>query len=162
MTYLIYILIAGVGGFIFGWIAKGTFALRPFNYIQGKNAREPYFAKVAPDELEEIREEAREALTERTEQRKEKILDFMSHEAAHQEELKGCKVGHNSAGSTGSPQVGRDGQHQNKQGIICSDVEKLLGVSNGTANRYLNALEDEGKVKQVGERGSSVYYTLSN
>jgi len=42
--------------------------------------------------------------------------------------------------------------------ITNDEVEKLLGVSNATAERYLNELEKEGKLKQVGNTGKSVYY----
>lgn len=38
------------------------------------------------------------------------------------------------------------------------DLESLLGVSNTTVGRYLEELEQAGKIKQVGETGRSVYY----
>lgn len=41
-----------------------------------------------------------------------------------------------------------------------NDVEKLAGVSNATAERYLNELEKEGKLTQHGTIGQSVSYTL--
>ena len=37
-------------------------------------------------------------------------------------------------------------------------VEMLLGISDATATRYLDELEKEGKVRQVGKTGSGVYY----
>ena len=40
-----------------------------------------------------------------------------------------------------------------------NDVEKLAGVSNATAERYLDALEKEGKLTQHGVIGQSVFYT---
>mgnify|MGYP002632662265 CR=1 FL=1 len=40
------------------------------------------------------------------------------------------------------------------------DVEKLLGVSNASAERYLNELEGEGKLTQHGQTGRGVFYTL--
>jgi Fic family protein len=44
-------------------------------------------------------------------------------------------------------------------GKITNDqVEKLLAVSDATAERYLNDLEAEGLIKQVGKDGQSVYY----
>lgn len=49
-------------------------------------------------------------------------------------------------GSASSPQVTND------------EVEKLLHVSDATATRYLNALEKEGKIKQVGKTGKGVHY----
>lgn len=41
-----------------------------------------------------------------------------------------------------------------------NDVEKLAGVSNATAERYLDELEKEGKLTQHGIIGQSVFYTL--
>src|SRR3989344_1081145 len=41
-----------------------------------------------------------------------------------------------------------------------NDVEKLAGVSNATAERYLAELEKEGKLTQHGTIGQSVFYTL--
>lgn len=39
------------------------------------------------------------------------------------------------------------------------DVEKMLGVSDATAERYLNELEKEGKLTQHGIIGQNVFYT---
>ncbi len=44
--------------------------------------------------------------------------------------------------------------------ITNNDVEKLLNVSDATATNYLQELENEGKIKQVGETGRSVFYKL--
>jgi predicted HTH transcriptional regulator len=41
-----------------------------------------------------------------------------------------------------------------------NDVEKLLGVSDSTAERYLDELEKEGTILQNGITGRSVFYTL--
>lgn len=41
-------------------------------------------------------------------------------------------------------------------------IEMMLGISDATAERYLNELEKEGKVKQVGDIGSGVYYERLN
>ena len=41
-----------------------------------------------------------------------------------------------------------------------NDVEKLVGVSNATAERYLDELEKEGKLTQHGAIGQNVFYTL--
>lgn len=59
---------------------------------------------------------------------------------------------------------------ENKQKILAfvqehgkvqnNDVEKLAGVSNATAERYLDELEKEGKLVQHGVIGQSVFYTL--
>ncbi len=58
---------------------------------------------------------------------------------------------------------------ENKQKILAfvqehgkiqnNDVEKLVGVSNATAERYLDELEKEGKLTQHGTIGQSVFYT---
>ncbi len=37
-------------------------------------------------------------------------------------------------------------------------IEQLLGISDATATRYLEELEKEGKIRQVGKTGQSVYY----
>jgi Fic family protein len=42
--------------------------------------------------------------------------------------------------------------------ITNNDIEKLLGVSDATATRYLDELEKEGLIKQVGITGNAVYY----
>lgn len=41
-----------------------------------------------------------------------------------------------------------------------NDVEKLVGVSNATAERYLDELEKEGELTQHGSIGQNVFYTL--
>ncbi len=58
---------------------------------------------------------------------------------------------------------------ENKQKILAfvqehgkiqnNDVEKLAGVSNATAERYLDELEKEGKLTQHGSIGQGVFYT---
>jgi|GEM_PF-495023 len=49
-------------------------------------------------------------------------------------------------GSTSPPQVTND------------EVEKLLHVSDATATRYLDTLEKEGKIRQVGKTGKYTHY----
>ncbi len=46
-----------------------------------------------------------------------------------------------------------------KDKICNSDVQKLLGISQSSATRYLDDLEAEGKIKQIGKIGQSVFYT---
>ena len=41
-----------------------------------------------------------------------------------------------------------------------NDAEKLVGVSNATAERYLDELEKEGKLTQHGSIGQGVFYSL--
>ena len=48
---------------------------------------------------------------------------------------------------------------QTNEKIQNNDVEKLVGVSNATAERYLDELEKEGKLTQYGVIGQGVYYT---
>lgn len=46
-----------------------------------------------------------------------------------------------------------------KKRVTNNDVESLLGVSDATATRYLQELEEEGKVRQRGKK-KGVYYDL--
>ena len=45
-----------------------------------------------------------------------------------------------------------------KQRVANQDIERLLGVSDATATRYLEELEKSGYIRQVGTTGQSVYY----
>jgi len=47
-----------------------------------------------------------------------------------------------------------------QEAVSNNDVEKLLGVSDATATRYLSELEREGKVQQIGTTGRGVEYKL--
>lgn len=47
---------------------------------------------------------------------------------------------------------------QNGNEINNGDVRKMLNVSDTTACRYLNDLEKEGLIKQIGSDGPKVYY----
>ncbi|HXV27115.1 MAG TPA: winged helix-turn-helix domain-containing protein [Candidatus Paceibacterota bacterium] len=42
--------------------------------------------------------------------------------------------------------------------VTNSDVQKALGISDATATRYLEALEQEGLIRQIGTTGRWVYY----
>jgi len=46
-----------------------------------------------------------------------------------------------------------------KSKITNDEVEKFLHVSDATATRYLSQLEKEGKIKQSGKTGKSVFYS---
>ena len=48
----------------------------------------------------------------------------------------------------------------NKPSVTNNDVEELLGVSDATATRYLNELEQEGRIQQIGKTGRGVEYIL--
>ncbi len=45
-----------------------------------------------------------------------------------------------------------------KEKAANNDIEALLGVSDATATRYLDELEKEGRIRQVGQTGRYVYY----
>lgn len=49
---------------------------------------------------------------------------------------------------------------QDNEKIVNNDIEKLLGVSDSTATRYLDELEKENKIVQIGTTGNAVYYVL--
>jgi len=49
---------------------------------------------------------------------------------------------------------------EEKERATNNNIEKLLGVSDATATRYLDELEKEGKVRQIGATGHAVYYIL--
>ena len=49
---------------------------------------------------------------------------------------------------------------QEHEQIKNDDVEKLAGVSNATAERYLSELEKEGRLTQHGKIGQGVFYTI--
>ena len=135
MFYIILagvVVVAGVIGFVFGRKAGGA--------VDGKD--EPYFATASTDELQDIQWEAQEALNERTQMRKGKVLNMMRHEAEAQGKLEECS------------------REEVVAGITRADVEELLDVSEGTARKYLNILEEEGKIEQVGERGRGVRYVV--
>lgn len=44
--------------------------------------------------------------------------------------------------------------------ITNNDVEKLLGVSDATATRYLDALEKQGKIEAFGKSAKTAFYRL--
>ena len=46
-----------------------------------------------------------------------------------------------------------------KETIVNNDIQKLLGVSDATATRYLDELEKSGFLKQMGKTGQSVFYS---
>lgn len=94
-------------------------------------------------ELADLRIESKEALGERTDQREQKILEYMRTELEHQKELEGC---HPGAG---------------EEGISRIEIEKLLDVSDDTARKYLNELENRGEIRQIGDSGRGVRYALN-
>jgi len=53
------------------------------------------------------------------------------------------------------------GLFDNKSEITNDDVQKLLNVSDATATNYLDELEQEGIITQIGKEGRGVKYTLN-
>lgn len=49
-----------------------------------------------------------------------------------------------------------------RERVSNNDIENLLGISDATAERYLQELEKRGKIRQVGEAGKYVYYQLTS
>ena len=80
----------------------------------------------------------------------------------------GMYLARRNKGGLISEQEGR--KAENKQKILefvrasgkirNNDVEKFAGVSNATAERYLNELEKKGVITQHGTIGQNVFYTL--
>jgi Fic family protein len=66
----------------------------------------------------------------------------MKKEAVHSEELKLCGI------------------DATRKEFTRVDVEKLLEVSEATALKYLDELEAEGRISQMGGRGPNVFYSL--
>ena len=110
-------------------------------FIIGRRTTKTFEAKLG-SEMDNMRKDAHEALAERTENRKKKILEML--EQSKDKFAEGCNL--------------REGE--NKKGVTSNDIENLLDVSNATANRYLDELEKEGKVRQIGTGGKNVYYIL--
>ncbi|MEK7635352.1 MAG: DUF3796 domain-containing protein [Patescibacteria group bacterium] len=46
-----------------------------------------------------------------------------------------------------------------REKVTNDEVQSLLGVSDATTENYLDQLEKEGKIVQMGKTGSKVYYT---
>jgi len=95
-----------------------------------------------PAQLKQLQKEARVAITDRTNDRKQKILKMMRHEEEHFKELLVC-----------SP----DASVQTKKGIERADVDALLGVSRKTALKYLNELHEHGDIHQIKDGRFSRY-----
>lgn len=94
------------------------------------------------EELDEMRGEAQEALHKRTEERKAKVLEYIAEEEKRALELAKCSA------------------EPVPQGVTSASVAKELRVSTETALRYINELEAEGKLEQVGSNGPHVCYRV--
>lgn len=44
--------------------------------------------------------------------------------------------------------------------ITNNDVEKLLNIADSTATNYLQELEQEGKIEQIGTQGRFIHYKI--
>jgi len=51
---------------------------------------------------------------------------------------------------------------ERQDSVTNADVEKLFSVSDATATNYLEEMENEGKIRQKGDRGRGVFYTKIN
>ena len=54
------------------------------------------------------------------------------------------------------------GMFETKNEITNDDVENSLGASDAAATNYLEELEQDGKIEQVGKTGRGVFYRLKN
>ena len=50
---------------------------------------------------------------------------------------------------------------EDKEKVTNNDVEEFLGVSNATAERYIEELEKDGLLEQIGQIGQGVYYKIN-
>ncbi|PCH91860.1 hypothetical protein COB18_00315 [Candidatus Kaiserbacteria bacterium] len=112
-------------------------------YLASKRKVNSTFLNPNEEELEERQKASHDALEKRTDDRKQRILEFLQEDAEQQKKLAACDI------SIGN------------EGITREEVEDLLDISTGTALKYLDELEEEGLVIQVGESGRGVYYTLA-
>lgn len=109
----------------------------------GRMSRQaPGFSSATSAEVDQARQAAQTAFDERTEDRKGEIIKMMQEAKERHEELKAC------------------GLAEERRGINRADVEELLDVSKPTALSYLNELEEEGKIVQIGQVGRGTYYRL--
>jgi len=134
--YYLGLALIGIIGFILGK------KLAQFRASQKTPAQT--FVDLPKAELDNLQDKAQAAFDERTEERKQQILEFLKRETAHQQALQNCNL------------------EDKPTGITREDVEKLLDVSDSTALRYLNQLEQENKITQSTPFGSNVRYLLNN
>lgn len=101
-------------------------------------------APATASRLGQLLSKARQALSRRTEKRKNIILEMLNGEARHMKRLTQCNI------------------DPNAEGLTSDDVSLLLGVSRNTARSYLNELEKEARILQVGTAGRGVHYVLKD
>jgi Fic family protein len=131
MNYVIIIVVSAISFFV--GRMSGIQSMR----------RKTNFSHISKSEKVEHREALNQALEVRTETRKEVILDTLKTKVSNKEKLATCDI------ETEEPRITRN------------EVESLVKVSGQTALKYLNELEEEGRIIQVGSHGQDVYYILS-
>lgn len=131
MNYVIIIVVSAISFFV--GRMSGIQSMR----------RKTNFSHISKSEKVEHREALNQALDVRTETRKEVILDTLKMKVSTKEKLATCDI------ETEEPRITRN------------EVESLVKVSGQTALKYLNELEEEGRIIQVGSHGQDVYYILS-
>ncbi len=130
MNYTILIIV-GIAGFLLG------------KYMSEKNSiKKGNIENMSENKREDMLEKSKEALSERLDNRLDKILEFMKREELHQKQLLGCDL------------------EAPIDGVTCNQIESLLDVSESTALKYLNGLENEGKVKQIGKGLKTTYILI--
>ncbi|OJI07597.1 hypothetical protein BK004_00720 [bacterium CG10_46_32] len=82
----------------------------------------------------------------------------------------GAIVGFGVAWVIKKPQVVTSAEQDRNQKIIAyirqnkeasnDDIQELLGIADSTATKYLQQLEDQGAIEQIGMRGRGVMYRL--
>ena len=132
------LIIIGITAFLLGkYTAKKNLIQKGLNKT---------FATFSKSKRESIRQKSKKALSERTEERKEKILEYIEHEIEHQKQLLGCDLE--------DPLIK---ESLKTKGVTRNQIEELLNVSDSTARKYLNELEKENKIQQIGESKSTSY-----
>ncbi len=139
MNYIIFLIVGGVIGY---WLGRKKSSEESFSPM-----------KAGSEKLETMIEKSHEAVEERTEERKERILELMQNRQEENKELTE-KIESNEEFKICNTVVDRS------PGITCNEVEELLDVSDQTARKYLNELEDENKIVQLGKTGIGVSYIL--
>ncbi|KKS24911.1 MAG: hypothetical protein UU84_C0053G0007 [Candidatus Yanofskybacteria bacterium GW2011_GWC2_41_9] len=88
-------------------------------------------------------------------------LEAKKHDTSAKEEFIGiCKSALETASQKEERKQKTLALFQERNKLSNSEIRKTLGVSSRTAVRYLDELEKEGKIEQVGEAGHAVTYRL--
>jgi len=95
--------------------------------------------------------DAKPALTEEQKEKAKKILVEFDKELSKKKEASKALM---------IAAFKKKAKNKTKKYLTNNDIEKLLGVSDATATRYLDELESDGKVIQKGKTGRYVKYFL--